>query len=118
MPSTNQYSNMQIPPPVNPVHNTAEWPAARQAERTSAQPDSNSSSNNNNRKTFGLPGNPRQGLATRPGPRQIQSMEGEVGYVEGPNKFLSNNRGSQISRMGGDKSTGRSIGTTGVGKAI
>jgi hypothetical protein len=85
-------------------------------------PSYNSNNNNNdNRKTFGLPGNPRQGLPTLPGPRQIQSMEGEVGYVEGLSRFLNNlnnNRGSQISRAGSDKSTGRSIGTPGVGKAM
>ncbi|KAH9204338.1 hypothetical protein DL95DRAFT_529306 [Leptodontidium sp. 2 PMI_412] len=123
-PYVKQSYNMELPPPVNPVRNTAEWLAARQAERTSLQsnqPDINPSYNSNNsenRKTFGLPGNPRQGLQTRPGPRQIQSMEGEVGYVEGLSRFLSNNRGSQISRVGSDKSTGRSIGTPGVGKAM
>lgn len=122
--SVKKYNNMELPPTVNPVRNTAEWFAARQAERTSLQsnqPDTNSRNynSNENRKTFGLPGNPKQGLPTRPGPRQIQSMEGEVGYVQGLSKFLSNNRGSQISRIGSDKSSGRStIGTPGVGKAM
>ncbi|KAH7348390.1 hypothetical protein BKA65DRAFT_259826 [Rhexocercosporidium sp. MPI-PUGE-AT-0058] len=122
--SVTQFYNMEIPPPVNPVRNTAEWLAARKAERTSLQTSqadmypSSTNNDNDNRKTLGLPGNPRQGLPTRPGPRQIQSMEGEVGYVEGLSRFLSNNRGSQMSRMGSDKSTGRSIRTPGVGKAM
>ncbi|KAK0125719.1 hypothetical protein ONS96_009552 [Cadophora gregata f. sp. sojae] len=124
--SITQFYHMEIPPPVNPVRNTAEWFAAQQAERNSLQsnqPDTNLSNNNNNnnRTTMGLPGNPKQGLPSRPGPRNVQSMEGEVGYVQGLSRFLSSNSGSEVSRMDSDKSTSTArstFGTAEVGKAM
>ncbi len=79
----------------------------------------------NNRPSFGLPrgprlGGPAFGLPVRPGPnRQIRSMEAEVGYVQGLNRFLppeERKRGSLLSRVGSDRSTNAS--TPGVGKAM
>jgi len=55
------------------------------------------------------------GLPTRPGPDRQGSIEGELGYVQGLNRFLPNGRASALSRMGSDKSTAS---TPGVGKAI
>ncbi|CZT07445.1 uncharacterized protein RCO7_09738 [Rhynchosporium graminicola] len=101
-PSVTKFYNMEIPPPMNPVRNTAEWLAARR-ERTSIQPNQpgdnpsnkNMSNNINDiRKQLGLPGNPRLGLPTRPGPNMPQSMEGEVGCVDELNKrYASDDRG-------------------------
>jgi hypothetical protein len=67
------------------------------------------------------------GLPSRPGPsRQIRSMEADVGYVQGLNRFLpEGQRGSMLSRMGSNGSAnastpgGRSVmNTPGVGKAL
>jgi hypothetical protein len=42
-------------------------------------------------------------------------MEGELGYVQGLNRFLPSGRTSTLSRMGSEKSNAS---TPGVGKAM
>ncbi|KAL2064396.1 hypothetical protein VTL71DRAFT_4890 [Oculimacula yallundae] len=98
LPSVKEFYSMEIPPPANPVRNTAEWLAAQRAERISTQSAqaSNLRNGNGNQKKPGLPGNPRFGLPTRPGPKQVQSMEGEVGCVEELNIEYGNTVGKAL----------------------
>jgi len=111
---------MTIPSPRAPVRTTAEWFAAREDVKAldSAYPSSISTANigigiKNARPSFGLPGNPRLGTGLpRPNQRNVRSVEGNV---QGLNRFLAaGDRGSQISRIGSD----RSQPTPGVGKAM
>ena len=101
---------MQLPSPKNP-RSTAEWLAERAMNRDSA----NTVESQRPSFGFGLPRNPRgsKGVPSRLGPqRQVESMQGEVGYVQGLNRFLDPNRESTLSRMGSDMIT------PGVGKAM
>jgi hypothetical protein len=107
---TKGYS-MQIPLPKGPVRNTAEWLAEQQQLQMPTSPQ-------NLRPSYGLPRNPRSQLLfpANPGPAiQIMSMEAEVGYVQGLNRFLGSGRTSGLSRMGSDRSN---VSTPGVGKAM
>jgi hypothetical protein len=104
---------MQIPSPKNP-RSTAEWLAERATNRDS----SNTVTSQRPSFGFGLPRNPRasRGIPSRLGPsRQVDSMQGEAGYVQGLNRFLDPNRGSTLSRVGSD---GSQTTTPGVGKAM
>lgn len=134
--SMQKVTNMEIPPPVNSIRNTAEWFAERARLDLNNQRDSKDyqskfgnqssaygASMKNNRPSFGLPRGPRLGgggvgLPSRPGPkRQLSGMEAEVGYVQGLSRFLgpdgrplveSGQRGSMLSRMGSDRSANAS----------
>ncbi|KAF4632074.1 hypothetical protein G7Y89_g6056 [Cudoniella acicularis] len=100
--------NMLIPSPRNPVRTTAEWlesiknaadppPSFRISQR-----DSTSEPKQILKSNFGLPRTPKMGntLGLPKGPgqhRQVQSLEGELGFVQGLNRFLPGNRSSSIS---------------------
>ncbi|CZR61427.1 uncharacterized protein PAC_11323 [Phialocephala subalpina] len=130
--SMQKVTNMEIPPPVNPIRNTAEWFAERarldngsRASRSQFQSQYGSSSSanaensKNNRPSFGLPRGPRLGggvgLPSQPGPNRgvLRSSQAELGYVQGLNRFLGKDsengqRGSLLSRMGSDRSANAS----------
>ncbi|KAF8861381.1 hypothetical protein BDZ45DRAFT_267280 [Acephala macrosclerotiorum] len=130
--SMQKVTNMEIPNPVNPVRNTAEWFAERarldnesRASRSQFQSQYRSSSSvhvetlRNNRPSSGLPRGPRVGagglgLPSGPGSsRALRSSQAEVGYVQGLSRFLgkeneSGQRGSLLSRMGSDRSANAS----------
>ena len=111
---------MRIPSPQNPVRTTAEW---LESIQTTASPPPSNRSSRNSRSSFGLPRNPRMGgggsLPSRPGiNREVKSVQGELGYVQGLNRFLPNGRASTLSRMGSGSGSDRSNDTPGVGKAI
>ncbi|KAH8672009.1 hypothetical protein BGZ60DRAFT_430441 [Tricladium varicosporioides] len=124
--STITKNYMSIPSPKNPVRTTAEWlesiknaaeppPSFRTSTRNSAQTQTR-----NSRPTFGLPRNPRMGSGLPSGPRvnrQVNSVEGEIGFVQGLNRFLPGSRASQLSRMGSDASAGTSSTLVGGGGA-
>ncbi len=63
----------------------------------------------------GLPGNPKMGMGRSQTTSQIRSFEAEVDYVDGKREFLSDGRGSRLSRLGSQRS---GVNTPGVGKAI
>jgi flagellar biosynthesis/type III secretory pathway protein FliH len=96
---------MKLPSPKNP-RSTAEWLAERAVNRDS----SNTVTSQRPSYGIGLPRNPRASRA----PQRAQSMQGEIGEVQGLNRFLDPNRGSTISRA----ESGSSQSTIGVGKAV
>lgn len=112
---TRGYS-MQIPSPKN-SRTTAEWLAERALNRDS------SNTITSQRPSFdgGLPRNPRasrggSGIPSRLDPqRQFERIQGEVGYVQGLDRFLDPGRGSTLSRAESGKSQAT---TPGVGKAM
>lgn len=107
---------MKLPSPNNP-RSTAEWLAERSLNRSSA----NTVGSQRQSYGFGLPRNPRttragsgipSGLASQ---RQPVNVQGDLGYVQGLNRFLGPNRGSSLSRMGSERSQ---VSSPGVGKAV
>lgn len=114
---------MTIPSPKNPVRSTAEWLASIQ--NAPEAPPSLARNSRASRPSFGLPRNPRMagggggGLPSRPGPnKQVKSVQGELGYIQGLNRFLPDGRASTLSRMGSGSGSDKSAETPGVGKAI
>lgn len=106
---------MKIPSPQNPVRTTAEW---LESIQNRASPTASQRSSKTSRPSFGLPRNPRMGggggLPSRPGiNKETKSVQGELGYVQGLNRFLPGTRASSLSRSGSDQSN-----DAGVGKAI
>lgn len=137
--------NMQLPTAQNPVRTTAEWLESIQKASANNQSrrNSNYSRNSNSapnptsrggRGTFGLPRNPKTGIQSRISSNEgkTRSIEGEIGFVQGLDRFLP---GDRTSRLGsGDSTPGgsrrksnsgarividrSSSSTTGVGKAV
>jgi hypothetical protein len=112
---TRGYS-MKLPSLKNP-RTTAEWLAEQALNRES------SNTTTSQRPSFGagLPQNPRTsrgrgGVPSMLGAkRQMENMQVGAGYVQGLNKFLDPNRGSTLSRVGGERSQTT---TFGVGEAM
>ena len=101
---------MKIPSPQNPVRTTAEW---LESIQNTASPVASQRSSKISRPSFGLPRNPRMegGLPSRPGiNREAKSVQGDLGYVQGLNRFLPDTRASSLSRSGSDQSNDRVVG--------
>ncbi|RDL30154.1 uncharacterized protein BP5553_10432 [Venustampulla echinocandica] len=125
--------NMQLPASRNPVRTTAEWLESIQEASASNQTQRNSIVSRSSRGAFGLPRNPKPGLQSRFSSNQgkARSIEWEIGFVQGLDRFLP---GDRTSRIGSDNSTPggsrrksnvtrievdrTSIGTPGVGRAM